>query len=232
MERVSAIACGHEDAIDLDRLRHDPLMKVAVGRCPQTGAPLASQSTISRLENAPSKTEAARLCAALLDQFGTTVKPGRLEILDIDDTFSDAIPAFVAYYESHPPRWEPTDQAGWVITGPAAHLGTATRYSKLTDFGGLDVIQAQPRLWDAYRNGEFPLLRDGKPAIFDSRRSSRRERKRSPPALTISRQMKASPVVAGARQLFCADGLNGETWRMWVRRTGVSKNVHSAVVGL
>jgi hypothetical protein len=37
--------------------------------------------------NAPSKTEAARLAAALLDQFGTTVKPGRLEILDIDDTF-------------------------------------------------------------------------------------------------------------------------------------------------
>ena len=40
MARVSAIACGHEDAIDLDRLRHDPLMKVAVGRCPITGAPL------------------------------------------------------------------------------------------------------------------------------------------------------------------------------------------------
>jgi hypothetical protein len=52
MARVCAIACGHEDAIDLDRLRHDPLMKVAVGRCPQSGAPLASQSTISRLESA------------------------------------------------------------------------------------------------------------------------------------------------------------------------------------
>src|SRR5208282_1569614 len=49
-----------------------------------------SQSTISRLENAPRKTEAARLCAALIDQFGTTVKPGRLEILDIDDTFCAA----------------------------------------------------------------------------------------------------------------------------------------------
>jgi hypothetical protein len=90
MARVSAIACGHKDAIDLDRLRHDPLMKLAVGRCPDSGAALASQSTISRLENAPSKTEAARLAAALLDQFGTTVKPGRLEILDIDDTFCAA----------------------------------------------------------------------------------------------------------------------------------------------
>jgi hypothetical protein len=90
MARTSAIACGHKDAIDLDRLRHDPLMKVAVGRHPQTGAPLASQSTISRLENAPSKTEAARLGVALLDQFGVTVKPGRLEIIDIDDTFCAA----------------------------------------------------------------------------------------------------------------------------------------------
>jgi hypothetical protein len=60
MARVSAIACGYEDANDLDRLRHDPLMKLVVGRCPASGAPLASQSTISRLENAPSETEAAR----------------------------------------------------------------------------------------------------------------------------------------------------------------------------
>jgi hypothetical protein len=90
MARVSAIACGHKDAIDLDRLRHDPLMKLAVGRCPDSGAPLASQSTISRLENAPSRTEAARLTAALLDQAGTSVKPRQQEILDIDDTFCAA----------------------------------------------------------------------------------------------------------------------------------------------
>jgi hypothetical protein len=90
MARVSAIACGHKDAIDLDRLRHDPLMKVAVGRCPTTGSPLASQSTISRLENAPRRTEAARLTAALVDQVGATVKPHKQEILDIDDTFCAA----------------------------------------------------------------------------------------------------------------------------------------------
>jgi hypothetical protein len=28
MARASAIACGYEDANDLDRLRHDPLMKL------------------------------------------------------------------------------------------------------------------------------------------------------------------------------------------------------------
>ena len=64
--RVTAIACGYEDAIDHNDLRHDPLMKVAVGRCPESGAPLGSQSTISRLENTPSKTDAARLTVALV----------------------------------------------------------------------------------------------------------------------------------------------------------------------
>src|ERR1700730_11118434 len=34
MARVSAVACGHKDVIDLDRLRHGPLMKLAVGRRP------------------------------------------------------------------------------------------------------------------------------------------------------------------------------------------------------
>ena len=100
MARVAAIACGYEDANDLDRLRHDSLMKLAVGRCPQSGAALASQST--SLENAPRKTEAARLCAALVDQFGTTVRPGTLEILDIDDTFCAAHGAQqLAFWNAH-----------------------------------------------------------------------------------------------------------------------------------
>ena len=42
MARAAAIACGHKDANDLDRLRHDPAMKIAVGRCPQSGGALAS----------------------------------------------------------------------------------------------------------------------------------------------------------------------------------------------
>ncbi len=102
MARAAAIACGYEDGNDLDRLRHDPLMKLAVGRCPQSGAALASQSTICRLENAPRKTEAARLCAALIDQFGTTVRPGKQEILDIDDTFCAAHGAQqLAFWNAH-----------------------------------------------------------------------------------------------------------------------------------
>src|SRR6266446_4888398 len=63
MGRSSAIASGYKDAIDFDRLRHDPLMKAAVGRCPETGAPLPSQSTISRMENTPSA--ALRQCTSI-----------------------------------------------------------------------------------------------------------------------------------------------------------------------
>jgi hypothetical protein len=90
MARAAAITCGYKDGNDFDRLRHDPLMKVAVGRCPETGEPLASQPTISRLENAPRKVEAARLTGALVDQFCCSVKPGKNEILDIDDAFCTA----------------------------------------------------------------------------------------------------------------------------------------------
>ena len=88
--RAMAICCGYKDGNDLDRLRDDPLLKLAIGRCPESGEALPSQSTISRLENAPRKTEAARLTAALIDQFGTTIKAGAQEVLDIDDTFCAA----------------------------------------------------------------------------------------------------------------------------------------------
>lgn len=88
--RVFGICCGYEDGIDHDALRHDPVMKMAVGRCPETSAPLASQSTISRFENAPSKTDAARLAKALVDHFTARVTPSHRDIFDIDDTFDAA----------------------------------------------------------------------------------------------------------------------------------------------
>jgi hypothetical protein len=50
-ERIYAIACGYEDANDLDTLRSDPALKLACERRPQQDAELASQPTLSRLEN-------------------------------------------------------------------------------------------------------------------------------------------------------------------------------------
>ena len=88
--RVFANCCGYEDGIDHNALRDDPALKMAVGRCPQTGAALASQSTISRFENAPTKRDAAKLAGALVDHFTARVAPGHRDIFDIDDTFHAA----------------------------------------------------------------------------------------------------------------------------------------------
>ena len=88
--RVFAICCGYEDGNDLDRLKDDPLLKMAVGHAPESGAALCSRSTMSRLENMPSPTEAVRLTAALIDQFCASFATPPAEItLDIDDTLDE-----------------------------------------------------------------------------------------------------------------------------------------------
>jgi hypothetical protein len=51
--RIFAIACGYEDCNDFGPLRADPAFKLAYGHLPESGADLASQPTLSRLENAP-----------------------------------------------------------------------------------------------------------------------------------------------------------------------------------
>lgn len=85
--RMLAVACGYEDADDCDSLRSDPLFKLAVGRAPQSGQDLCSQPTMSRLENMPSRIEAARMTAALVDTFCRSFpKPPASITLDIDDT--------------------------------------------------------------------------------------------------------------------------------------------------
>jgi len=50
--RMFAIAAGYEDANDCNKLRDDPVFKMAVGRAPESGEALCSQPTMSRLENA------------------------------------------------------------------------------------------------------------------------------------------------------------------------------------
>src|ERR671938_1906697 len=51
-QRVYQIACGYEDQNDATTLRTDPLLKLVCGRLPLSGADLASQPTLSRLEQA------------------------------------------------------------------------------------------------------------------------------------------------------------------------------------
>ena len=85
--RMFLIAAGYEDADDCDSLRADPVFKMAVGRLPETGAALCSQPTMSRLENAPSRLEIARMMAAMVDLFCMSwARPPQAITLDIDDT--------------------------------------------------------------------------------------------------------------------------------------------------
>ena len=88
-QRVFQIACGYEDQNDASTLRADPLFKLACGRLPASEADLASQPTLSRLENAVDRPAIERLAAALVDLYirerGRAGVPTRL-VLDLDGT--------------------------------------------------------------------------------------------------------------------------------------------------
>ena len=86
-ERVFAIACGYPDGNDLDDLRHDPAFKMACGRLPESGNDLASQPTMSRLENSPDLRALIRISHGMVDLWCGSYKAAQIHVtLDIDDT--------------------------------------------------------------------------------------------------------------------------------------------------
>jgi hypothetical protein len=86
-QRVLHIAAGYEDANEANALRHDPIFKRLLDRLPETGAPLASQPTLSRFENRVSRTELYRLAKGFMDQFiASDDQPPKRIVLDVDDT--------------------------------------------------------------------------------------------------------------------------------------------------
>jgi hypothetical protein len=90
-QRVFQIACGYEDQDDADSLRADPLLKLVCGRLPESGADLASQPTLSRLENAVRATSCYRLALALARVYCHQREqrdggPPRRVLLDFDGT--------------------------------------------------------------------------------------------------------------------------------------------------
>ena len=66
-QRVYGILAGYADANDSDRLRDDPVVRNASGRGVEE--PLASQPTVSRLENAARRADIFRMSEALLKFF-------------------------------------------------------------------------------------------------------------------------------------------------------------------
>jgi hypothetical protein len=85
--RILAIACGYEDADDLDHLRRDPALKLACGHLPDSGRDLCSQPTVSRWENAPSLREVIKLMRVMVALYCYSYdKPPAAVTLDVDDT--------------------------------------------------------------------------------------------------------------------------------------------------
>ena len=85
--RMLMIAAGYEDCDDVDALRTDPALKIAVGRCPETGADLMSQPTLSRLENLAGWRALVRIGLGQIDLYCRSfARPPARIVLDIDDT--------------------------------------------------------------------------------------------------------------------------------------------------
>lgn len=82
-QRLFQIACGYEDCNDANSLRNDLIFKVATQR--KIEESLASQPTLSRLENSTSYEELYRLAEAMLSLYlETKAKNTKRIILDVD----------------------------------------------------------------------------------------------------------------------------------------------------
>jgi hypothetical protein len=126
-QRVFQIACGYEDQNDADTLRSDPLFKLACGRRPASEPDLASQPTLSRLENAVDRWAVEQLASALADLYirerGRAGAPVRV-VLDLDGTDDPAHGEqegvrYHGYYRQH--MYHPL----LIFDGDTGHLITA-----------------------------------------------------------------------------------------------------------
>ena len=92
-QRVFGIALGYPDANDAARLADDPIHKLMVGRDPIHGERLASQPTISRMENSVGRAELLQMSKVLVQtvlgrhkrRLGRKAKKTKI-ILDFDPT--------------------------------------------------------------------------------------------------------------------------------------------------
>jgi hypothetical protein len=125
-QRVFQIACGYEDQNDAATLRADPLLKLVCGRLPDA-ADLASQPTLSRLENAVDSKACYRLALALVQLYLREREregiPAHI-VLDFDGTDDPAYGhqegvAYHGYYGQH--MYHPL----LVFDGDTGHLITA-----------------------------------------------------------------------------------------------------------
>ncbi|HEY5987852.1 MAG TPA: IS1380 family transposase, partial [Streptosporangiaceae bacterium] len=86
-QRIFGIACGYADCNDAARLAEDPIHKLLLERDPLAGPALASQSTLSRFENAVGRSElylASLALAELVIEHHRARLKGRARRITID----------------------------------------------------------------------------------------------------------------------------------------------------
>lgn len=108
-QRCLGIAQAYSDGNDAARLSSDPMLKLALGRDPVTGDDLASQSTISRFENAITAREAAamgrRFEAFVIKRLARRHRKARVVTIDLDSTVdpthgNQQLTLFNGFYDS------------------------------------------------------------------------------------------------------------------------------------
>src|SRR5215467_3556626 len=107
-QRIYQLASGYADANDANHLRHDPVFKLGVERCPLDPAhDLASAPTFSRLEHQIDRQDLYRLTRAFVDHFiASYAAPPAAIVLDLDHsddpTYGQQEFAFYNnYYQNH-----------------------------------------------------------------------------------------------------------------------------------
>jgi hypothetical protein len=108
LQRVLQLANGYEDALDCNYMRQDPILKIACQRSPIAEAEnLASQPTMTRLENQVTKQDNRAIRSLFIERFIAQHQTAPKEvILDIDGWDAEThgnqqLSFFHGYYDHH-----------------------------------------------------------------------------------------------------------------------------------
>jgi hypothetical protein len=178
-QRVFAIACGHPDGNDADRLAEDPIHKLLLDRDPLEGGRLASQPTISRFEQTATRGALYRMTEALadtvIDRHRRRCRKARRVTIDIDPTAdpthgAQQLTFFNGFYDT----WcylplivtltfddEPRQYLVAAILRPGNVSATAGVHGLL--------LRLMPKLWRAFPRAMLRVRLDGgfaTPALF------------------------------------------------------------------
>jgi hypothetical protein len=174
-QRVFQIACGYEDQNNSDSLREDPLLKMVCGSLPESGQDLASQPTISRMENKATRRSCHQIAEVLFDLYlrgrEKDGAPQRV-LLDFDSTDDPTHGEqegsyYHGYYGQH--MYHPL----LVFDGESGHLITALLRAGNTHASNSSVAilkRIVERLRQRWPEADIEIRADGGfavPALYD-----------------------------------------------------------------